>query len=60
MVSDSPDMVLVERANRLSAALSQLDRVLDDLAADADPDAVAEALAAPVGALNAAAKEALG
>lgn len=59
MVSDSPDMVLVERANRLSAALSQLDRVLDDLAADADPDAVAEALAAPVVALNAAAKEAL-
>ncbi len=59
MVSDSPYMVLVERANRLSAALSQLDRVLDDLAADADPDAVAEALAAPVLALNAAAKEAL-
>jgi hypothetical protein len=59
MVSDSPDMVLIERANRLSAALSQLDRVLDDLAADADPDAVAEALAAPVLELNAAAKEAL-
>lgn len=60
MVIDSPDTVLGERAARLDAALSQLEQALDGLAPDADPDAMAEILAAPVVAFNAAAKEALG
>lgn len=58
MASDSP-VEAGNQASRLGAALDALEASLDALPQDADADQVARALAEPVAALAAAAKEAL-
>jgi hypothetical protein len=47
------------RARRLAAALDAIEAQLDALELGADPDAVARALAEPIRAFDAAAKEAV-
>lgn len=61
MASDSPpDARAALQARRLAQALDAIEARLDALDLGADPDAVAAALAEPVRAFDAAAKEALG
>lgn len=60
MASDSPpDARAAVQARRLAQALDAIEARLDALDLGADPDAVAAALAEPVRAFDAAAKEAL-
>jgi hypothetical protein len=60
MVSDSPVEArkAAAQARRLAAALDAIEAQLDALELGAAPDAVAKALAEPVRAFDAAAKEA--
>jgi hypothetical protein len=59
MASDSPFEAALAQARRLAAALDAIEARLDALALGADPDEVVAALAEPVRAFYAAAKEAL-
>ena len=59
MASDSPSEPAAVQARRLAAALDVIEARLDSLALGADPDEVVAALAEPVRAFDAAAKEAL-
>lgn len=60
MASDSPpDARTALQARRLAQALDAIEATLDSLELGADPDVVATALAEPVRAFDAAAKEAL-
>ena len=59
MVSDSPSEAALAQARRLAAALDVIEARLGALALGADPDEVVAALADPVRAFDAAAKEAL-
>jgi len=59
MASDSPSGEAAFQAQRLTRALDAIEAELDALALGADPDAVAKALAEPIRAFDAAAKEAL-
>ena len=59
MVSDSPSREAALQARRLARALDAIEAELDALKLGADPDAVAKALAEPIRAFDAAAKEAL-
>jgi hypothetical protein len=57
MVSDSPAARV--SAERLGAALGELERRLDQLEPDASPGLTEQALAEPIRALSAAAREAV-
>jgi len=59
MASDSLSEVRNRAAKALVSALDDVEARLDGLEPGADPDRVAEALADPVRALDAAAKEAV-
>lgn len=59
MASDSPSEAAAAQARRLAAALDAIEARLAGLALGADPDDVAAALADPVRAFDAAAKEAV-
>ncbi len=59
MASDSPSEAPAVQASRLAAALDAIEACLDAIEPGVDFDRVAESLAGPVRALNAAAKEAL-
>jgi len=59
MASDSPSAPHAAAAERLGAALGELERRLDQLEPDASPEIIAKALAEPVRALGAAAREAV-
>jgi hypothetical protein len=60
MASDSPPEARAAlQARRLAQALDAIEAGLDGLDLGADPDAVASALAEPVRAFDAAAREAL-
>jgi hypothetical protein len=59
MVSDSPTKAVADQARRLAAALDTIEARLDALKLGADPDEVAAALADPVRAFDAAAREGL-
>jgi len=59
MVSDSLDAARAGQAAKLAAALDVLENRLDAAELGADPDVTAKALAEPVWALDAAAREAL-
>jgi len=59
MVSDSPNAARADQAAKLVAALDALENRLDAAELGADPDVVAKALAEPVRAFDAAAREAL-
>jgi hypothetical protein len=59
MASDSPSEAAIVQARRLAAALDAIEARLEALGLWADPDEVAQALAEPVHAFDAAAKEAL-
>jgi hypothetical protein len=58
MATDSPSEAAAQ-ARRLAAALDAIEARLDALSLGADPDEVAAALAEPIRAFDAAAKEAL-
>jgi len=60
MASDSLSEARAQAAKALASALDAIEARLDALAPGADPDRVEEALAEPVRALEAAAKETLG
>ncbi len=57
MASDSPSRDAGDQAWRLARALDAIEAKLDALELGADPDAVARALADPIRAFDAAAKE---
>jgi hypothetical protein len=61
MASDSPLKVrdTAHQARRLAAALDAIEAELDRLELGSSPDAVARALAEPIRAFDAAAKEAM-
>lgn len=59
MAGDSPSEAAALRVRRLAAALDAIEARLDGLRLGADADEVAAALAEPVSAFDAAAKEAL-
>jgi hypothetical protein len=59
MASDSPSREAALQARRLARALDAIETKLDTLELGADPDAVVRALADPVRAFDAVAKEAL-
>jgi hypothetical protein len=59
MASDSPSREAALQARQLARALDAIEAELDALELGADPDAVAKALAEPIRAFDAAAKEAL-
>jgi hypothetical protein len=61
MVSDSPSELRDDRAQarRLAVALDAIEAELNRLELGADPDIVAKALAEPIRAFDAAAKEAV-
>ena len=59
MASDSPDAVRNAQARQLAAALDAIESCLDRLQPGADPDHIARALADPIRAFDAAAKEAV-
>jgi hypothetical protein len=61
MASDSPTEVrdTAQQARRLAAALDAIEAELDRLELGSNPDVVARAMAEPIRALDAAAKEAM-